>query len=134
PRMRAFTGGDDWYFHGRPSCLGGGLSRGFDVILDSPESLAAARSDHVLSDDDMSGYLATSHAIYFTARLVACIKAATGSLAKISTTYQFPVLAGFLPQQKQIGVPPGGSGLAIMKYAEPERKQAALELIKFLAA
>ncbi|WP_152360193.1 ABC transporter substrate-binding protein [Microlunatus speluncae] len=134
PRMRAFTGGDDWYFQGQVWSFGGGISDGFEIVLDSPESLAAARFDHDLIHVDKSGYLAQSHVNDFTSGMVACIEGSTGTLAKITKASPFPVLAGFLPQQTQIGVPSGGSGLAIMKYAEPERKQAAFELIKFLAA
>lgn len=134
PRMRAYTGGDDWYYQGTVWSFGGSLSdEALNITIDSPESLTAARFEHEIIHVDRTGYLAQSHTNDFTAGLVATIQASTGSLTKITKTAEFDLGAGFLPKQVDTGVPSGGSGLAIMRYAPPERKKAAFELIKFLA-
>lgn len=134
PRLRAYAGGDDWYFTGSLWSFGGAVSDAFEVTLDSAGSLAAAQFDHDIIHTDKSGYLAASHTTDFLAGNVACIESSTGSLTSLTKNAKFDLLTGFLPKQVDTGVPSGGSGLAIMRSAAPERKQAAFEFLKFMAA
>ena len=58
----------------------------------------------------------------------------TGTLSGIKEAATFDFGCGFLPQEVTTGVPTGGGGLSIMRYASAERKQAAWEVIRFLSS
>jgi sn-glycerol 3-phosphate transport system substrate-binding protein len=134
--MRAHTGSDDWYFQGLIWNFGGQLSDGLDVTVESAGVLEAAEFDRACVNDDKIGYLAQSQNTDFMNGLVATLTASTGSLAgltKGATETGFEVGAGFLPIGKDRGVPSGGSGIGMLKYADPERKAAAAKFLEFLA-
>lgn len=132
-QMRAYTGTDDWYFQGLLWNFGGGISEGLDVVLDTPESIAAAEFDRAVVNDDRIGYLAQSMNNDFTNGLVATITNSTGSLTGLISGADFEVGAGFLPTATTTGVPTGGGGLSIMKHAAPERKEAAAKVLAYLS-
>lgn len=133
-KMRALTGGDDWYFSGLLWAFGGSISEGLDVKLDTPESIAAAEFDRAMVHDDKSAYLAQSFVTDFTNGQVASITQSTGGLTGLAKDAKFEFGTGFLPKGIKTGVPTGGGGLSIMRNADPVRKAAAVELLKFLAA
>lgn len=132
-KMRALHGGDDWYFSGLLWAFGGSISKGLDVKLDIAESIAAAEFDRATVLEDKIAYLAQSFVTDFTNGQVATITQSTGGLTALAKDAKFEFGTGFLPKGIKPGVPTGGGGLSIMRNADPARKAAAVELLKFLA-
>ena len=133
-RMRAYIGGDDWYFSGAIRAFGGAYSDGLDMTLTTEESIAALEYDRKFIHDDGYGYLAADATGDFTSGACATVLQSTGTLSGIKEAATFDFGCGFLPQEVTTGVPTGGGGLSIMRYASAERKQAAWEVIKFLSS
>jgi sn-glycerol 3-phosphate transport system substrate-binding protein len=133
-RMRAYIGGDDWYFSGAIWAFGGAYSDGLDVTLTAEESIAALEYDRKFIHDDGYGYLAADATGDFTSGACATVLQSTGTLSGIKEAATFDFGCGFLPREVTTGVPTGGGGLSIMRYASAERKQAAWEVIKFLSS
>jgi sn-glycerol 3-phosphate transport system substrate-binding protein len=133
-RMRAYIGGDDWYFSGAIWAFGGAYSDGLDMTLTTEESIAALEYDRSFIHDDGYGYLAADATGDFTSGACATVLQSTGTLSGIKEAATFDFGCGFLPQEVTTGVPTGGGGLSIMRYASAERKQAAWEVIKFLSS
>lgn len=131
--MRAYNGGDDWYFQGSSWAFGGGYSDGLDMKLTNDATVAALEFDRAFILDDKSGYLSTDPSADFIAGTTATILQSTGALTGILEAAEFEVGCGFLPQQETTGVPTGGGGVSIFRYASTERKQAAWEVLKFLS-
>ena len=131
--MRAYIGGDDWYFSGSIWAFGGAYSDGLDMTLTTDESIAALEYDRTFIHEDGSGYLAADATGDFSSGACATALQSTGSLSGIKEAATFDFGCGYLPQEVTSGVPTGGGGLSIMKYASAQRKQAAWEVIKFLS-
>lgn len=131
--MRAYTGGDDWYFQGSSWAFGGGYSDGLDMLTTTDATVAALEFDRAFIIDDKSGYLSTDPSADFVAGTAATILQSTGALTSIVDAAEFEVGCGFLPEQETTGVPTGGGGVSIFRYATDERKQAAWEVLKFLS-
>lgn len=131
--MRAYVGGDDWYFQGSIWAFGGAYSDGLDMRLTTDASIAALEYDRAFIHDDGSGYLAADATGDFSSGACATAMQSTGSLSGIKEAATFDFGCGFLPREKDAGVPTGGGGLSILRYASAERKQAAWEVIKFLS-
>lgn len=131
--MRAYPGGDDWYFQGSSWAFGGGYSDGMDMQFTTDATVAALEFDRAFIFDDKSGYLSTDHAADFVAGTAATILNSTGALTSVVEAAEFEVGCGFLPEQETVGVPTGGGGVSIFRYASEERKQAAWEVLKFLS-
>ncbi|MVA75039.1 extracellular solute-binding protein [Auraticoccus sp. F435] len=131
--MRAYTGADDWYFQGSSWAFGGGYSDGLDMLLTSEATVAALEFDRAFIHDDGAGYLSSDPSGDFVAGSAATVLESTGSLRGILDAAEFEVGCGFLPTQQTTGVPTGGGGVSIFRYASDERKQAAWEVIKFLS-
>lgn len=132
-KMRGYTGGDDWYFQGSSWAFGGGYSDGMRPKLDSEQTIAALESDRAFIHDDQMAYLASDINGDFVAGVTASIFNSTGALTSLLESAEFEIGAAFLPAQEQPGVPTGGSGLALMRNATRERKQAAWQVIRYLA-
>lgn len=132
-KLRPAISSDDWYFSGQLWAFGGGISDGLDVILDSEASLAAAQYEHDLMHTDQTTFYSTQGTEDFLAGLSATHLQSTGGLTNVKKNADFDFACGFLPQEVGYGVPTGGSGLAIPRFSTPERKEAAFELIRFLA-
>ena len=124
--MRAYPGGDDWYFQGSSWAFGGGYSDGMDMQFTTDATVAALEFDRAFIFDDKSGYLSTDHAADFVAGTAATILNSTGALTSVVEAAEFEVGCGFLPEQETVGVPTGGGGVSIFRYASEERKQAAM--------
>lgn len=131
--MRAYPGTDDWYFQGSSWAFGGGYSDGLDLTLASEQTIAALEYDRKFIYDDGLGYLTADASGDFIAGVTATILQSTGSLTGIDDAAEFDYGCGFLPEQETTGVPTGGGGLSILRYASDERKQAAWEVLKFLS-
>lgn len=131
--MRAYRGNDDWYFQGSSWAFGGAYSDGLDLTFDSAGTIAALEYDRAFIHDDKSGYLAADPTADFVAGSAATLFESTGALTGIADAAGFEFGCGFLPKEKASGVPTGGGGLSILRYASDERKQAAWEVLKFLS-
>ncbi|WP_154795322.1 ABC transporter substrate-binding protein [Occultella kanbiaonis] len=131
--MRAYSGTDDWYFQGSSWAFGGGYSDGLDMLFTSEETIAALEYDRAFIHDDGLGYLAADPTGDFISGAAATLLQSTGSLTGIDEAAEFEYGCGFLPEQATTGVPTGGGGLSILRYASDERKQAAWEVLKFLS-
>ncbi|GAA1488143.1 ABC transporter substrate-binding protein [Brachybacterium sacelli] len=132
--MRGYIGGDDWYFQGSIWAFGGAYSDGLTMTLTTDESIAALEYDRAFIHDDNSGYLAADAKGDFVSGACASVLESTGSLSGIKEAATFDFGCGFLPREEGAGVPTGGGGLSIMKYASEQRKQAAWEVIKYLSS
>ena len=77
--------------------------------------------------------MAPDQSVDFTNGVCAMTQQSTGSLGGIVTAAKFDVGTGLLPEQEKFGCPTGGAGLAIIAAAPDDRKQAAVEFLKFLA-
>ncbi|WP_022918534.1 ABC transporter substrate-binding protein [Ruania albidiflava] len=130
--MRAYAGTDDWYFQGSTWAFGGGYSDGLDLLLTAEETIAALEYDRKFIHEDGLGYLASDTSGDFISGVAATLTQSTGSLTGIDEAAEFEYGCGFLPQQVTTGVPTGGGGLSILRYASEQRKQAAWEVLKFL--
>lgn len=131
--MRGYTGADDWYFQGSIWAFGGAYSDGLTMELTTDASVAALEYDRAFIHDDGSGYLAADPKGDFASGACATLLESTGSLSSVKEAARFELGCGFLPHEAEIGVPTGGGGLSIMKYASDTRKQAAWEVIKYLS-
>ncbi|MDQ0744497.1 sn-glycerol 3-phosphate transport system substrate-binding protein [Clavibacter sp. B3I6] len=133
-RMRAYDGNDDWYFQGSSWAFGGGYSDGLDPRFTSDGTVAALEYDRAFIHDDGSGYLAADPTGDFIAGSAATVFNSTGALTGIQDAAAFEYGCGFLPREVDTGVPTGGSGLSIFRYASDERKKAAWEVLRFLSS
>lgn len=132
PKMRAYTGNDDWYFQGSSWAFGGGFSDGMTSLLTSEGTVASLEFDRAFIWDDKMGYLASDINGDLVAGVTAGMCNSTGALNSLLKSVKFELGAAFLPEEVQPGVPTGGSGLALMANASTERKQAAWEVIRYL--
>lgn len=132
-RMRGYSGDDDWYFQGSSWAFGGGYSDGMTPTLDSEATIASLESDRGFIHDDQMAYLASDMNGDFASGVTASIFNSTGALTSLLDSVEFEIGAAFLPEQKDPGVPTGGSGLAVMRNATRSRKQAAWQVIRYLA-
>ncbi|OJU39886.1 MAG: hypothetical protein BGN97_13700 [Microbacterium sp. 69-10] len=132
--MRGYRGNDDWYFQGSSWAFGGAYSDGLDMRFTSEGTVAALEYDRAFIHDDKSGYLAADPTADFIAGASATMTESTGALTGIADAAQFDFGVGFLPKEVETGVPTGGGGLSILRYASEERKRAAWEVLKFLSS
>lgn len=132
--MRGYRGGDDWYFQGSSWAFGGGYSDGLDMKFTDEGTVAALEYDRAFIHEDRSGYLSADPNGDFIAGASASLFESTGGLTSIASAAEFDFGCGFLPSEKTTGVPTGGGGLSIMRYASEDRKQAAWEVLKFLSS
>jgi len=123
-----------WHFHGNVWQWGGRYSdEELNVLIDEPAAVEAGEWLRRFVHEDKMGYMADDHSVDFINGLCATTSQSTGSLGGIVTGAKFQVGTAFLPEQKQFGCPTGGAGLALVASAPDDRKQAAVEFIKFLA-
>jgi len=134
PRAHAFAATyASWYFQGTVWQWGGRYSDGLKILLDEERPKAAGRWMVDFIRKERSAYLAQNNLIDFANQVAATTMLSTANLTNVLEQSKFAVGTSFLPEQEHFGCPTGGSGLAIMKDAPKERKQAAFEFIRFLA-
>jgi len=123
-----------WHFHGNVWQWGGRYSdEELNALIDEAPAVEAGEWVRRFVHEDKMGYMADDHSVDFINGLCATTSQSTGSLGGILTGAKFQVGTAFLPQEKQFGCPTGGAGLALLASAPDDRKQAAVEFIKFLA-
>jgi sn-glycerol 3-phosphate transport system substrate-binding protein len=121
-----------WHFQGNVWQWGGNYSdKNLDIKIDQPAAVVAGEWLRKFVHEDKLGYMAADQSVDFGNGLCAMTQQSTGSLATILSTAKFDVGAGFLPEQQKFGCPTGGAGLALLAAAPDDRKQAALQFIKF---
>ena len=132
----AFTNGKNfnaWHFQGNVWQWGGNYSdKNLDIKIDQPPAVAAGEWLRKFVNEDKLGYMAPDQSLDFSNGLCAMTQQSTGALGTILATAKFDVGTGMLPEQQKFGCPTGGAGLALLAAAPDDRKQAAIEFIKFL--
>ncbi len=122
-----------WHFQGNVWQWGGNYSdKNLDIKIDQPAAVAAGEWLRKFVHEDKLAYMAPDQSVDFSNGLCAMTQQSTGSLGSILTTAKFDVGTGMLPEQQKFGCPTGGAGLALLAMAPDNRKQAAIEFIKFL--
>jgi sn-glycerol 3-phosphate transport system substrate-binding protein len=122
-----------WYFQGNVWQWGGRFSDGLKVTLDDEKSLEAGHWMVDLVRKDKAAYLSADSQVDFTNEVTACAMLSTGSLASVSDDAKFDVGTTFLPEYDGFGCPTGGSGIGVMRDAAKERKDAAMEFLRWLS-
>ena len=123
-----------WHFQGNIWQWGGAYSdQELNALIDEPASVEAGEWLRTFVHEDKLGYMAEDQSTDFINGLCAMTSQSTGSLGGIATSAKFDVGTAFLPQKENFGCPTGGAGLALLAAAPDDRKQAAMEFIKFLA-
>lgn len=120
----------DWHFQGMIWTFGGAYSKEWEPTFMQAESLEAAR---FLQEQSNAGHIGISNDAnnQFGAGQAACLLQSTGSLSGLVETAQFDFGTAFLPGPPP-GCPTGGAGLAISDGISDERKEAAMQFIKFV--
>lgn len=130
----ALAGGyASWYFQGNVWQWGGRYSDGLDVTLEEEKALEAGQWMVDFVRKDKAAYLSPDASVDFMNGVAACTMLSTGNLAAVSEGAKFNVGTTFLPEYDGFGCPTGGSGIGVMRDAAPERKQAAMEFIRWLS-
>jgi len=125
-----------WYFQNNIWVWDANYSEDLDVTIGDEPAIEAARWMVDFVRRDRAAYLSQTPDVDLGQGVAACATLSTGSLANVTEQAKaggFEVGTGFLLEHEgRFGCPTGGSGLGILRYAPPERKQAAFEFIKFL--
>ncbi len=126
-----------WYFQALIYAFGGEVSdEDFNILLDSPEAIAAAQlwQDTVFEYNtgkagvDEGG----SHGDFLNHR-VGMVFGSTGSMGGLLERSDFTLGAGMIPAQERRMVPVGGSVIA-MTSTDEARQAAAWEFMKFVVS
>ncbi len=124
-----------WHFQGNIWQWNAAYSdKDLNVLIDEPAAVAAGEWLRTFVHEDKMGYMAENQSTDFINGLCAMTSQSTGSLGGIATSAKFDVGTAFLPQKDTFGCPTGGAGLAVLAAAPDDKKQAAVEFIKFLAS
>lgn len=130
----ALMGDDDWQFQAQVWHFGGTYSDGLDVKIDSDGSVDCAEWMRKLIFKDKVSYLASDPLKDFMSGVTATAMWSTGSLTEVRNTAKFNFACSPLPKQVGEGVPPGGSGISMLKGISEDRKDASTEVLKFLSS
>jgi sn-glycerol 3-phosphate transport system substrate-binding protein len=123
-----------WHFQGNVWQWGGAYSdKELNALIDEPATVEAGEWVRKFVHEDKMGYMTDDQSTDFINGVCATTSQSTGSLGGIATAAKFAVGTAFLPQNKQFGCPTGGAGLGILAAAPAEKKDAAVEFLKFLA-
>lgn len=123
-----------WHFQGNVWQWGGAYSdKELNALIDEPAAVEAGEWLRKFVHEDKMAYMSEDQSTDFVNGLCAMTSQSTGSLGGITSSAKFAVGTGFLPEFKQFGCPTGGAGLGILAGAPDEKKQAAVEFLKFLA-
>jgi len=113
---------------------GGRYSDGWDLELDQPETLEAARyAQGLVFDSKIANVAAASGdtAVDFAGGLAPCTIASAGAVGIVTASAGFPIGTGVLPGGPQGRfVPTGGTGLAVVGSKTKEQQLAAAMFIK----
>lgn len=126
-----------WYLQAAIYAYGGEVSdEEFNILLDSPEAIAAAKlwQDMVFEFNTGKAGLdeGGSHADFLNHR-VGMVFGSTGSMGSLLENADFTLGAGMIPAQERRMVPVGGSVIA-MTSTDEARQAAAWEFMKFVVS
>ncbi len=124
-----------WYLQAAIYAYGGEVSdEEFNILIDSPEAIAAAQLWQDMVFEARSGKAGVdeggSHADFLNHR-VGMVFGSTGSMGSLLTNADFTLGAGMIPAEERRMVPVGGSVMA-MTSTDPARQAAAWEFMKFV--
>lgn len=122
-----------WWFENMLWGQGGAYSDGFELTLDSQESVEGGQFLHDLFHEKGVASLSTDAMADFSSGLVASTIGSTGSLSGALDAASFEVGTAYLPDGPEGGgTPTGGTGLAIPSSKSPEEQLAAAMFLAFL--
>jgi sn-glycerol 3-phosphate transport system substrate-binding protein len=123
-----------WWFENMIWGQGGAYSDGFDLTLDTPESIAGGEFLHDLFHESGVASLSADDAMAdFSAGVIASTIGSTGSLTGALDAASFEVGTAYLPDGPDGGgTPTGGTGVAIASSKTPEQQLAAAMFVEFL--
>jgi sn-glycerol 3-phosphate transport system substrate-binding protein len=126
----------DWQFLGNCWQQGGNWADGLDITIDSPECVEALERQYELIFKSKRAYMADDAGLDFTNQLTASVTNSTGAMTKYTELAKaggFKLGAGFVPEGTEFGVPTGGSGFCAFRGVSEDRRQGAMEFIKYMA-
>ncbi|WP_329173836.1 ABC transporter substrate-binding protein [Streptomyces sp. NBC_01477] len=126
----------DWQFQCTAWQWGGAYSDGLDVTIDKEAAVEAGEWQRRLIFEEKIAYMSDDPASDLGNQLIASLVTSTGSLKKLTEMAKaggWELGTGLLPRHKDFAVNTGGGGLGIFKRTPHERKQAAVEFVRFLA-
>ncbi|OLT54650.1 ABC transporter substrate-binding protein [Cellulosimicrobium sp. CUA-896] len=125
-----------WWFENMIWAQGGAYSDGFDLTLDTEESLAGGQFLHDLFHESGVATLSADDAMAdFASGLIASTIGSTGSLKGALDAASFEVGTAYLPDGPAGGgTPTGGTGVAISSSSTPEEQLAAAMFLEFLTS
>ncbi|WP_371797431.1 ABC transporter substrate-binding protein [Streptomyces sp. NBC_01718] len=126
----------DWQFQCTAWQWGGAYSNGLDVTLDEGGTIEAGEWQRRLIFQEKIAYMSDDPAADMGNQLISTLVTSTGNLKKLTEMASaggWELGTGFLPQHKRFGVTTGGGGLGLFKRAPHERKQAAVDFVRFLS-
>jgi sn-glycerol 3-phosphate transport system substrate-binding protein len=126
----------DWQFQCSAWEFGGSYSDGLDVRIDQGGAVEAGEWQRKLIFKDRIAYMADTPTNDMGNQLIATVVTSTGGLKQLTEmakTGGWELGTGFLPKQEKFAVNTGGGGLGIFRRSPRERKQAAVEFVRFLA-
>ncbi|GAA1975444.1 ABC transporter substrate-binding protein [Isoptericola halotolerans] len=123
-----------WWFENMIWGHGGAYSDGFDLTLDTPESIAGGEFLADLFGDSGVATLSSDDAMAdFSSGLIASTIGSTGSLTGALEAAAFEVGTAYLPDGPAGGgTPTGGTGVAVSASSTPEEQLAAAMFVDFL--
>ena len=119
-----------WEYQGYVWEFGGKLSDGLDVTLNKD---GAADAADYLRNLCQKKYMAVAAQDTFNNAFAAGGMYSTASIANITKTAKFRLGVGFMPAEKERACPTGGSGFTMPKGIDRSNKEAAAEVLRFLA-
>lgn len=123
-----------WWFENMIWGQGGAYSDGFDLTLDTPESVAGGEFLHDLFHESGVASLSADDVMAdFSAGVIASTIGSTGSLTGALDAASFEVGTAYLPDGPDGGgTPTGGTGVAIASSSTPEEQLAAAMFVEYL--
>ncbi|WP_277208289.1 ABC transporter substrate-binding protein [Isoptericola croceus] len=123
-----------WWFENMIWGQGGAYSDGFDLTLDTPESIAGGEFlGDLFGESGIATLSADDAMVDFSSGLIASTIGSTGSLTGALEAASFEVGTAYLPDGPAGGgTPTGGTGVAIPSSRSPEQQLAAAMFVQFL--
>ncbi|MGV9798557.1 ABC transporter substrate-binding protein [Mycobacterium sp. NPDC003449] len=133
-RMYGYSAQDlDWQFQGILWNFGAAEANGLDVVIDSDRAIAAGEFTRATVFDDGSARLAKDIVAEFQNGTIASAAMSTASLRGLLDLVDFDLSAAFMPSEVTPAIATGGGGFVMLSGVPQERKQSAMEYVKFLA-
>lgn len=131
PMLGVVLGTSAWEYQSYVWVFGGNLSKGLDITVNQGGAAECARYFRDLCKK--KNYAAVAPQDTFNNAFAGAGLYSTASIANVTKTVKFRLGTGFLPGEKLRAVPTGGSGFTVPKGIHRSNKEAAVEVLKWLA-